>query len=177
MKINILNSSLDIPRLDYPRPQWARENWYCLNGEWDFAFDFGKSGEERGMVNDGEYPHKILVPFCPESKLSGIGYTDFISAVWYRRTLTLSDLPEGRCILHFGAVDYFCKVWVNGKLCGTHKGGYTAFEMNITNALISGDNQIVVYAEDDQRSGRQARGKQCMTYKSAGCSYTRTTGI
>ncbi len=172
-----VNYISDMPRTDYPRPQWVRKHWYCLNGKWDFAFDFGKSGEARGMVTEGEYPLTILVPFCPESKLSGIEYTDFISAVWYRRTLTLDQLPNGRAILHFGAVDYFCKVWVNGILCGIHKGGYTCFEMDITEALKRGDNTIVVYAQDDQRSGRQATGKQCDKYKSEACSYTRTTGI
>ncbi len=167
----------DMPRAEYPRPQWVRENWLCLNGKWDFAFDFGKSGEDRGMVSDGEYPLQILVPFCPESKLSGIGYTDFIPAVWYRRKLMLAELPDGRAILHFGAVDYFCKVWVNGVLCGTHAGGYTAFEMDITHALQAGENTVVVYAVDDQLSRRQARGKQSDSFCSGGCSYTRTTGI
>lgn len=177
MSTRPMNFTENTPRTDYPRPQWVRENWYCLNGIWDFAFDFGKSGEERGMVTDGEYPLTILVPFCPESKLSGIEYKDFIPAVWYRRTLTFNKIPKGRGILHFGAVDYLCKVWVNGIFCGSHKGGYTSFEMDITKALKQGDNIIVVYAQDDQLSGRQARGKQCDRFKSAGCSYTRTTGI
>ena len=167
----------DIPRSEHPRPQWVRENWMCLNGTWDFAFDFGKSGKARGMVENGDYPLQILVPFCPESKLSGIGYTDFIPAVWYRRTMTLAELPDGRALLHFGAVDFDCTVWVNGILCGNHKGGYTAFEMDITHALQQGENTIVVYAVDDQLSMRQARGKQCDSYRSGGCSYTRTTGI
>ncbi|MBQ9914792.1 MAG: beta-galactosidase, partial [Clostridia bacterium] len=120
--LNQQKDSINIPRMDYPRPQWVRDNWDCLNGEWDFAFDFGKSGEERGMVHQGEYPLKIVVPFCPESKLSGIEHKDFIPAVWYRKTISLPQIPEGRCILHFGAVDYACKVWVNGEFCGSHKG-------------------------------------------------------
>ncbi len=177
MTIKPINFTEDMPRTDYPRPQWVRDRWYCLNGEWEFAFDFGKSGEERGMVQNGEYPRSIIVPFCPESKLSGIEYKDFIPAVWYRRTLTLDTIPNRRGILHFGAVDYLCKVWVNGVFCGMHKGGYTAFEMDVTQALKCGDNTIIVYVEDDQLSGRQARGKQCDRFKSSGCSYTRTTGI
>lgn len=177
MEPTLINFTSDMPRTDYPRPQWTRDNWYCLNGKWEFAFDFGKSGEERGMQFDGLFPLSILVPFCPESKLSGIEYKDFIPAVWYRRTLTLNKLPEGRAILHFGAVDFLCKVWVNGIFCGSHKGGYTSFEMDITKALKAGDNTIVVYAQDDQLSGRQARGKQCDRFKSTMCSYTRTTGI
>ncbi len=177
MKTTIVNFAPDMPRADYPRPQWARKEWYCLNGKWDFAFDFGKTGEARGMVSGGEYPMTINVPFCPESKASGIEYVDFMYSVWYRRTLAFDKLPEGRAILHFGAVDYLCKVWVNGTLCGTHSGGYTSFEFDITDALKDGENTLVVQAIDDQLSGRQARGKQCDTYGSAACDYKRTTGI
>jgi len=177
MKTKLWNDSESMPRKEYPRPQWVRDNWYCLNGNWEFAFDFGKSGEARGMMDADEFPMSIIVPFCPESKLSGIEYTDFIPAVWYRRTLTFSKLPEGRAILHFGAVDYYCKVWVNGVFCGSHKGGFTSFEMDITKAMHCGENTIVVYAEDDLRSGRQARGKQCKSFYSCDCNYTRTTGI
>lgn len=173
----IVNPAENMPRCDYPRPQWQRNEWYCLNGEWEFSFDYGKSGEARGMVLGGEYPLKINVPFCPESKLSGIEHTDFISAVWYRRTLNLEKLPEGRAILHFGAVDYFCKVWINGTFVGSHKGGYTAFEMDITRALKCGENLITVFAEDDLLSNKQTSGKQCLQYHSCGCRYTRTTGI
>ena len=172
-----MNYQKDMPRPDYPRPQWVREKWICLNGEWDFAFDFGASGEARGMIQGGVYPHKINVPFCPESKLSGIEYVDFIPAVWYKMTITMDALCKERAILHFGAVDYLSKVWVNGKLCGTHKGGYTAFAFDITDALQAGENTIVVYAEDNLRSGHQAYGKQSAQYKSNACSYTRTTGI
>ena len=177
MYIKPVNFTENMPRTDYPRPQWVRNNWYCLNGEWEFAFDFGKSGEARGMVQNGEYSLSIIVPFCPESKLSGIEYKDFIPAVWYRRTLTLDTLPDGRGILHFGAVDYLCKVWVNGIFCGMHKGGYTSFSFDITDALKEGNNTIVVYAEDDILSNKQPSGKQCLQYHSSGCRYTRTTGI
>lgn len=173
----LLNPTPGMPRTDYPRPQWVRENWLCLNGTWDFAFDFGVSGEARGMVTGDDYPLAIMVPFCPESKLSGIGYTDFIPAVWYKKNVVLDQLPGGHAILHFGAVDYETKVWVNGIFCGSHRGGYTSFELDITQALRVGDNTIVVYARDDQRSGKQATGKQSQEYKSYACSYTRTTGI
>ncbi|MBR5868891.1 MAG: beta-galactosidase [Clostridia bacterium] len=166
-----------MPRTDYPRPQWMRENWLCLNGEWNFAFDFGVSGEARGMVTGEEYPLTITVPFCPESKLSGIGHIDFIPAVWYKKTVNLEEIPEGHAILHFGAVDYETKVWVNGIFCGSHRGGYTSFALDVTRALRVGDNTIVVFARDDQRSGKQATGKQSAEYKSYACSYTRTTGI
>lgn len=171
------NAAAAMPRTDYPRPMWMRGEWYCLNGPWEFAFDFSVSGEERGMQTSGDYPLTIKVPFCPESPLSGIGFRDFIPAVWYRRTFAV-DCPAGhRAILHFGAVDYASKVWVNGKLCGSHEGGYCTFSFDITDKLTDGDNTIVVMAKDDNRSKRQPVGKQCTRYTSTACSYTRTTGI
>jgi len=166
-----------MPRTDYPSPMWMRNEWYCLNGEWDFEFDFGVSGEAREMYLDGEFSRVINVPFCPESELSGIKYIDFMPAVWYRKTVNIECPDDRRAILHFGAVDYESKVWVNGKLCGTHRGGYGAFEYDITDALCKGDNTIVVMAKDDNRSGCQPFGKQCKDYISKSCSYTRTTGI
>lgn len=164
-------------RTDYPRPSLVRESWYCLNGEWEFAYDHGRSGEARGMATGGDFPLRINVPFCPESKLSGIANTDFIPAVWYRRSFTLEKLPQGRVLIHFGAVDYFCKAFINGVLCGAHKGGYTPFEFDITEKLTLGENIITVYAEDDLRGGNQNFGKQSLGYKSSNCSYTRMTGI
>lgn len=163
-------------RAEYPRPQWQRSEWMCLNGSWEFAFDFGNSGRGRGMVGNGEYPHTILVPFCPESRLSGIGYVDFMQAVWYRRTLTVNK-PEGkRALLHFGAVDYECEVWLNGISCGGHKGGYTSFTLDVTDALRDGENVLVVNAQDDFRNKIQPFGKQ-KAFDHQMCAYTRTTGI
>ena len=92
-----------------------REQWQNLNGIWDFAFDFGSSGVERKFYERDGLDQKIQVPFCPESKLSGIGYQDFIPAVWYQRKIQLTaEQLKGRVRLHFGAVDYECHVWVNG---------------------------------------------------------------
>lgn len=85
----LLNASENLPRTDYPRPQWMRREWLSLNGEWEFAYDAGLSGKARGMAEQGEYPLKINVPFCPESRLSGLGNIDFIPAVWYRRTMSI----------------------------------------------------------------------------------------
>ncbi len=177
MTLLLMNDHPDLPRRDYPRPQWMRSEWINLNGPWDFAFDFGNSGLTRGMATGGDYPLQILVPFCPESKLSGIEHIDFIPAVWYRRTFTVDKLPAGRVLLHFGAVDYFSEVFINGISVGTHKGGYASFTHDITDALREGENVIVVNAQDDMRHGRQPYGKQCEVYKSRACSYTRTTGI
>lgn len=168
-----------IPRPEYPLPQWERAEWTNLNGNWEFEFDFGKSSLERGLQNsDKPLDKTILVPFCPESRLSGIAYTDFIPAVCYRRKLSLTEKElSGTLFLHFGAVDYTATVFLNGQKVGTHKGGYSSFKMDITKFAVVGENTLFVYAEDDVRSGKQPKGKQASKYYSSGCDYTRTTGI
>ena len=114
--------------------------------------------------------------FCPESKLSGVGHTDFMNGVWYKRTVNV-PAQTGRTVLHFGAVDYHCRAFVNGKLVGEHKGGYSSFAFDITDALREGENEIAVFAQDDARCGFIPSGKQSHLYHSFGCFYTRTTGI
>ena len=167
-----------LPRPEHPQPQMERSAWRSLNGAWQFAFDFGKSGLDRHFERRDALDTTITVPFCPESVLSGVHYTDFIPAVWYARAFTLT--PEelsGRVLLHFGAVDYEAHVFVNGEPAGTHRGGYTSFCFDITDLCHAGENRLSVYAEDDNRSGKQPRGKQCESFDSQGCDYTRTTGI
>ncbi len=167
-----------IPRSEYPNPQFERENWENLNGKWDFEFDFGNSKLQRDILNREEWEGEILVPFCPESKLSGIEYVDFIPAVWYRRKINItSSQLEGRIFLHFGAVDYYARIFINGKEAGSHKGGYTSFRIDITDFVSVGENTVCVYAQDDVRSTLQPVGKQCREFYSRGCDYTRTTGI
>ncbi|OZQ71257.1 glycoside hydrolase family 2 protein [Paenibacillus odorifer] len=168
-----------LPRPEYPRPDFVRPEWINLNGQWQFEIDHGKSGKERGYpVNEHNLSGTITVPFCPESRLSGVEYKDFMAAVWYKREFTVPEnWTNGRVILHFGAVDYMAEVWVNGVSVGTHRGGYTPFSFDITSNLLAGGNVITVYAEDDVRSGRQPRGKQSEQFHSHGCDYTRTTGI
>ena len=170
---------MSVPRPEYPRPQFVRSAWENLNGPWEFAFDFGDSGEARGMQKAGaEYPETILVPFCPESKLSGLAHTDFIPAVWYRRTVTLTaEQCRDRVFLRFGAVDYRTTVYVNEKKAGSHRGGYASFGVEITDLVHAGENTLVVQAQDNTRSAGQPGGKQCPDYKSRACHYTRTTGI
>ncbi len=166
-----------IPRPEYPRPQLVRPEWMNLNGEWQFEIDHGASGRERGLA-ERPLEGRITVPFCPESELSGVNNKDFMAAVWYRRVFTLPAEAAGkRVLLHFGAVDYRCEAWVNGKSVGVHEGGYASFSFEITSALCPGENTLVVCADDDMRGGRQPFGKQSDRYLSHDCSYTRTTGI
>ncbi len=167
-----------IPRPEHPMPQMERKNWMNLNGEWEFDFDFGMSGIDRNFQAMEHLSKSILVPFCPESKLSGIGYTDFIPAVLYKKHVMLSaEQCMQKILLHFGAVDYACTVFINGSIAGTHKGGYSSFSFDISEYAVPGDNDISVFASDDLRSGSQPRGKQCQKFNSFGCEYTRTTGI
>lgn len=169
---------MTIPRSEHPDPQFQRKDWLNLNGEWDFEFDFGNSGLRAGVLEKDEWSRKINVPFCPESKLSGIEYTDFIAAVWYRKSVTVTETQlEGRVLIHFGAVDYETYLYVNGEEAGYHKGGYTSFTFDITEFLTSGENVIAVNAMDDVRDPLVPRGKQSELYNSHGCDYTRTTGI
>lgn len=169
---------MTIPRSEHPDPQFQRKDWLNLNGEWDFEFDFGNSGLRAGVLEKDEWSRKINVPFCPESKLSGIEYTDFIAAVWYRKSVTVTEAQlEGRVLIHFGAVDYETYLYVNGEEAGYHKGGYTSFTFDITEFLTAGENIIAVNARDDVRDPLVPRGKQSELYNSHGCDYTRTTGI
>jgi beta-galactosidase/beta-glucuronidase len=167
------------PRPEHPRPQFRRDAWLNLNGTWDFQIDFGLSGEEAGWSeNPAALSQKITVPFCPESRLSGIGHLDFMPAVWYHRDLEIPDAwQDRRVLLHFGAVDYLCRAWVNGQAVGIHWGGSSSFHFDITQALRKGDNHLIVCARDDRRSGLQPSGKQSARLRPHGCHYARTTGI
>lgn len=167
-----------IYRQEHPDPQWERAEWRNLNGEWEFEFDFGKSARERRLYECGALSKKINVPFCPESELSGIGYTDFMPAVCYRREFELSaEEAEKNILLHFGAVDYESFIYINGRLVKTHVGGYSSFSADITPYVRQGKNELFVIAEDDVRTHRQPAGKQSDRYDSYECFYTRTTGI
>lgn len=165
-------------REEHPNPQFFRNDWINLNGQWDFEFDFGCSGRERKMYEADGFEKKINVPFCPESKLSGIEYKDFMNGVWYMRKFSLPcGWNKGRVFIHFGAVDYCATVYINKKEAGVHKGGYSSFSFDITDFLEEGENTVCVYAEDSNKVGKYGRGKQAHVYYSSGCDYTRTTGI
>lgn len=168
----------NIPRNEHPRPDRMRKDWLCLNGEWDFEIDDAVVGVEKEFFKRESLNSKITVPFCPESKLSGIEHKDFMNSVWYRKEL---DIPthwsDKRIILHIDACDYHTTVYVNGMTVGEHKGGYTPISLDITSFLKENGNYITVHATDDVRSEKQVAGKQSQKLGSHGCMYTRTTGI
>ena len=168
-----------IPRSEYPRPQFQRADWLCLNGTWNFAFDFGQSGLERNWQKATTLERQITVPFCPESQLSGIGYTDFIPAVWYQREIDIPSEWFGRQVrLNFGASDYETHVFIDGHEVGIHYGTGSSFSFDISRQAKPGTkHNLVVWVKDDLRSGHQLGGKQSQQLNSNGCMYTRTTGI
>jgi beta-galactosidase/beta-glucuronidase len=165
----------DVLEFGYPRPQLVRKHWQSLNGKWKFQFD--NELKYRHPTEIREWPLQIEVPFPPESKRSGIGDTGFHRRCWYEREFNI--LPEGgRIILHFGAVDYFAKVWVNNKLVVTHEGGHTPFWADITQPLNeSGVQKVTVMVEDDPQDLTKPRGKQDWQLEPHSIWYPRTTGI
>ncbi len=167
----------EVPRPEYPRPQFRRHDWLCLNGWWEFEIDKEDRGFERG-VHKRSLSSRILVPFAPESDLSGVGETDFLNAVWYRREVAVPAAWAGRRILlHFGACDYETTVWANGQELGRHRGGYTPFSFELPASVTGGQHvTLVVRAQDDHRENK-ASGKQTHKPENFGCYYTRTTGI
>lgn len=174
------NVSPDNARLDYPRPNALRKEWQSLNGLWEFAFDDANQGRAKGWMTAHSLPERILVPWSFEAALSGIGKGNEIHEhVWYRRTFEIPPAWRGRrVLLHFGAVDWESTVWVNGMEMGTHRGGYTPFTYDITDALKPDGVQELVVAvydpADPQQGAYQPKGKQL---GSDGIWYTRTTGI
>ncbi|MDO3383719.1 glycoside hydrolase family 2 protein [Gilvimarinus algae] len=157
---------------EYPRPQLRREQWHNLNGRWDLAIVDRKSAEPKS------WDQKILVPFSVESPLSGIGErVEDLSAIWYRRHFEYALQAGKRHLLHFEAVDYATKVWVNDIFVGAHMGGNLPFSFDVTDALKNGDNEVVVRVIDDTDAADryQLRGKQ--TRNNQGIWYTPVSGI
>jgi beta-galactosidase/beta-glucuronidase len=165
----------------HPRPQLTRSRWIDLSGTWQFAYDDDDRGlSEAWQLRDDRFNRTILVPFPPEAPASGIGDPARHPVVWYRRTFTLPEEDRaGRLLLHFGAVDYRARVWVNGQLVATHEGGHTPFSADISAALLPGDQPqaLVVRAEDQMEDLAQPRGKQDWQPHPHAIWYPRTTGI
>lgn len=162
------------PLFEYPRPQMQRDGWECLNGEWERAFRPSSADERPPLEWDGP----ILVPFSPESELSGVGRTlQADETLWMRRRFSRPqgfDADKRRLLLHFGAVDQEATVYLNGRELGGHVGGYTAFSLDATEALQE-ENELVVRIHDDTDRSWHSRGKQ--SGKRGGIWYTPQSGI
>ena len=164
----------------HPRPQMTRPRWRELGGTWAFAFDDEDLGLQQAWYRDPQrFDREIVVPFPPESKLSGLRETGYHPVVWYARRIEAAPAePGGRLLLHFGAVDYIADVWVNGQHVAHHEGGHTPFSADITGALHpAGEQTIVVRAEDQPLDVTQPRGKQDWLPEPHVIWYHRTTGI
>lgn len=161
-------------QFEYPRPQLVRDQWQSLNGEWEFEFD----DEHRYCLPSDDIPwsRRINVPFAPESELSGIGDTGFHNACWYRCRFTVAQ-RGARTLLHFGAVDYQARVWINNHMVSEHEGGHTSFTADITDELVDGEQTLVVFVEDDPADLNKPRGKQDWQREPHSIWYPRTTGI
>jgi beta-galactosidase/beta-glucuronidase len=172
-------SATVVPRPEYPRPQFERAGWINLNGKWTYDFDFSQSGMERSLFAAHAFEKSIIVPFCPESPLSGVNHKDFINAIWYQRKIAVpAEWKEKRVFLNFGGVDYKSTIYINGKEVFVHCGGSSSFSVDITDYVTAGStDNLVVYVEDDLRSKLQTGGKQSRRLYSYSCLYTRVTGI
>lgn len=167
----------DIPRPEYPRPQFARREWLSLNGEWEFSTDTHDQGLRRGWHDGRELRRRIRVPFAYQTKLSGIDEQEIHQVAWYARSFEVPAEWRNRdLLLHFGAVDYRTTVWVNGQEVGHNEGGHVPFAFNIAPYLRERENRVTVRAEDLQ-DGYQPRGKQAVSGRPKGCDYYCTTGI
>jgi hypothetical protein len=156
---------------EYPRPQMARRDWFCLNGVWELSLSSKRA-------TDFKYDQKILVPFPVESALSGVkAKVDADTAIRYRRQFTIpAEWAGKKLLLHFGAVDWSCEVKVNGKVVGNHKGGFDPLTFNISDAIQKvGPQTLEVQVEDPTDTSTQPRGKQTLHPK--GIYYTPTSGI
>lgn len=162
------------PLPEYPRPQLTRKSWMNLNGLWQYAIVPKTTGETEPTAFDG----KILVPYAVESALSGVGKTvGKDNVLWYKRAVEVSPaFRKGKVLMHFGAVDWQCDVYVNGNKVGTHQGGYDPFSFDISTALKKGKQQeITIKVWDPSDDGLQPRGKQIKNPH--GIWYTPVTGI
>lgn len=169
------DNKVPMPDMAYPRPQLQRQQWISLNGSWKFIFD--DQGCFVSPSDISSWTHTIEVPFAPESIRSSIGDTGFHSNFWYEREFDVPKL-DGRVLLHFGAVDYYARVWVNGQFVGEHEGGHTPFSMDITPVLNDeGSQKVTVWVQDDPQDLAKPRGKQDWQLEPHSIWYPRTSGI
>lgn len=173
-----------IPRPEHPTPQFMRTDWINLNGKWTYTinmrpsyFDaqpsFNKEEKSKGFADE------IIVPFSPESELSGVGYQDLIFSMFYHRRI---DIPaawtQKKILLHFGAVFYHAVIFIDGVEAGFHYGGSTPFTIDLTPLVVAGNSHdLVVRVTSNVQDGSLPSGKQSSFLHSYKCFYTRTTGI
>ena len=165
-----LDKSCPLP--EYPRPQLKRDNWECLNGIWEYAIT--AASNKNAPEN---YDGNILVPFSPESLLSGVNRQLLPGEkLWYKRKVEFKPAQKDqRILLHFGAVDQHCTVHINGFEAGSHSGGYWPFYFDVTEHIAAGVNELIVCVTDDSDTGDEAYGKQRL--KRGGIWYTAQSGI
>lgn len=171
----------NIPRPEYPRPQFVRDNnWINLNGEWDFTFDDSNVGLKQRWFkaeNVEKFENTIIVPFCFQSKLSGIEDTAFHEVIWYRKEFEIPpQFTDKKVLIHFGAVDYRCRVYLNGEHVDSHEGGYIGFSLDITD-YVEENNILVVRVEDPSQDLEIPRGKQYWLKEIERIFYPRVSGI
>src|SRR5947209_8297772 len=172
-----MSDPINIPRPEYPRPQFIRANWLNLNGEWEFAFDDANQGRVLGWHFGLPLEKRIIVPFPYQSELSGINDKSVHENVWYARSFEVPPEWRGQnVLLHFGAVDYRSTIWINGKEVGHNQGGHVPFQFNISPYLSHENNRLTLRVEDRQNP-RQPRGKQSTTGRPHDIDYYCTTGI
>jgi beta-galactosidase/beta-glucuronidase len=163
---------------EYPQPQFQRASWQNLNGKWNFCFDDQNIGLDEGWPEQSDiFQSKINVPFVYQCKLSGLEIRDVHDVIWYQRTFSINKKSEKEYLLHFGAIDYSASIFVNGRLVAEHDGGETSFAINITAAVTSGINNLVVRVEDYHQDESISRGKQSWEEPPTAIWYTNTTGI
>lgn len=169
----------DVPRPEYPRPQFERADWVNLNGQWTYSLDPVESGWERGLPSSKGFDGNITVPFGPESKLSGVEHRDFIPCIWYQRDITVPADWNGRDImLNLGAVYYESEIYIDGKFVNRHFGGSDSYSVDITKFVEPGKtHSLVISAKSDLRNRKQGAGKQSLREGLFECMYNRTTGI
>jgi beta-galactosidase/beta-glucuronidase len=177
--VKALNDFQGISVANYPRPDFRRDKWLDLQGQWEFEFDDENLGEQQRWYNTHSFARNINVPYVFQSELSGINIRERHDIVWYKRTFTCDEDFKGkRVLINFGAVDFYSKLWINGNYVGSNVGGYTPFGFDISQYVdLSKENTLIIRVEDGSQAKEQPRGKQGWLEDNFGCWYTNFTGI